>query len=545
MTLRRRLVAVMVVLVTVGLVAFGLVSYSLYSHSQYQGVDTQLRSVAPVLGRLVARTSSGSTSSANDFGGLQDAGPGGPNDRGTPLPAGSYVELRSPSGQLLAPQRSVTCYGTCPKPVLPASLSPGGPNGRLLTVASSDGSSSFRVLVRPYVPAGRPPGGGGGGAPVGPVDPVAGTGPGAVVVAAIPLVDVTRSLHRLIIDDLAVGAAVLLALSAAGLLVVRRGLRPLERMSATARAIAGGDLSRRASPADGRGEVGQLGAAFNTMMGNIEDAFSERDATEDRLRQFLADASHELRTPLTSIRGYAELYRMGAAGSQEDLDRVMDRIETHAKEMGGLVEELLLLARMDETRPPDRVEVDLSLVAAESCHDLAVTDRDRRLTFGAPGPVPVIGDPAHLRQAVGNLLTNARRHTPPGTPIEVTVAQDGGVAVLTVRDHGDGLPDEGLAHAFDRFWRADTSRRGNGAGLGLAIVAAVAAEHGGMAEVANVTGGGAVFTIRLPAPTSTSTLAADGAVRSAARRASTSDHVTQSQGGPIPSPGDSEERSAH
>ncbi|MGI8752018.1 MAG: sensor histidine kinase [Acidimicrobiales bacterium] len=544
MTLRRRLVAVMVALVTVGLAVFGLVSYSLYSHSQYQRVDSQLQSVTPVLGRLVTSTPSGVSGGVNDANAPADGRLGGPNDRGTPLPPGSYVELRSPTGHVLA-GRSIACYGTCPKPVLPASLAGGGPNGRLLTVPSTDGSS-FRVLVRPFDPGGGPPGGDGArpDAPSSAGTTAAASAAGDVVVAAEPLGDVTRALHRLIIVDLAAGAAVLLALSAAGLLVVRRGLRPLERMSATARAIAGGDLSRRASPADGRGEVGQLGAAFNTMMGNIEKAFSERDATEGRLRQFLADASHELRTPLTSIRGYAELYRMGAAGSQEELDRVMDRIETHAKEMGGLVEELLMLARMDETRLPDRVEIDLSVVAAECCNDLAVTDRARRLTFDAPGPVPVVGDSAHLRQAVGNLLTNARRHTPSATPIEVAVTQDGGVAVLTVRDHGPGLPPDGLAHAFDRFWRADTSRRGNGAGLGLAIVAAVAAEHGGMADVANTADGGAIFTIRLPAPAWSSTAVADGAVGRACPVPKLGPG-TESQAGPMPSPGDSEEPSAH
>lgn len=498
MSLRRRLVALMVVLVAVGLGAFGLVSYSLYSHAQYQAVDRELDGSAPFFA-AVARDRANGT-------GLRDSHTPSPGERGggrgTALPAGSYAELRSPTGTVLASNGAGTllCPGSCAKPVLPAVLTAGAnPAGTLLTVPSTDGSTSFRVLVRDVDDAGGPPPNGAappGAAPAQP--PVADSGD--VLVAAIPLGNLTSGLHRLVITDLAVGGGVLVLLSVSGLLVVRRGLRPLERMAGTARAIAGGDLSQRARPGDGRGEVGQLGAAFNAMMGNIQEAFEQRDATEDRLRQFLADVSHELRTPLTSIRGYAELYRMGAAASPTDLAQVMDRIETHAVEMGGLVEELLLLARLDERRPPDRVEIDLAELAAESCADLAVTAPDRDVTLDAPERVPVVGDAAHLRQALANLLANARRYTPDGSPVEVAVRSEGGAASVVVRDHGPGLPEEGLAHAFDRFWRADTSRRSSGSGLGLSIVAAVAAEHGGSAEADNAPEGGAVFTIRLPVP---------------------------------------------
>ena len=351
-------------------------------------------------------------------------------------------------------------------------------------MSSTDGSTSFRVLVRD---AG--------------VDPHLGpTLSGDVVITAIPLTDTVRQLHHLILLDVSVGAAVLVLLSAAGLVIVRRGLHPLERMAGTARAIAGGDLSQRATPADGKGEVAQLGLAFNSMMGEIEQAFDARNATEARLRQFLADASHELRTPLTSIRGYAELYRMGAARHGDELDTVMSRIEENAQLMGGLVEELLLLARLDEKRLPERSEVDLVVLAADACNDAAVTSPSRRLRLDAPGPVIVVGDASHLRQAMTNLLVNAARHTPDGTPIDVSVVIDGGAALMRVRDHGLGLPPEGLAHAFDRFWRADPARSGTGNGLGLAIVAGVAAEHGGHAAVHNAPDGGAVFDIRLPIP---------------------------------------------
>jgi two-component system OmpR family sensor kinase len=502
MTLRRRLVALMVVLVAVGLGAFGIVSYSLYSHAQYQALDRQLNGAAPFFASVTRERANGTN--------LRDEHapePGRGGGRGTALPPGSYAELRSPAGTVLTADGAGTllCSGSCAKPVLPSVLTPGtNPAGRLLTVPSTDGSSSFRVLVRYADDAGGPPPSGGTppaatptGAPAAQAVP---STAGDVLVAAIPLGTVTSSLHRLVITDLAVGGAVLVLVSVSGLIVVRRGLRPLERMTGTARAIAGGDLSQRARPADGRGEVGQLGAAFNTMMGNIQEAFSQRDATEGRLRQFLADVSHELRTPLTSIRGYAELYRMGAATSPADLEQVMDRIETHAVEMGGLVEELLLLARLDQRRPPERVDVDLSELAAECCADLAVTAPERDVTLDSPGPVRVVADPAHLRQAIGNLLSNAHRHTPAGGPVEVSVGTDGGVATVVVRDHGRGLPEEGLTHAFDRFWRADVSRHSTGFGLGLSIVAAIASEHGGSAQVRNAPDGGAEFTLRLPAP---------------------------------------------
>jgi len=278
-------------------------------------------------------------------------------------------------------------------------------------------------------------------------------------------------------------------------------LRPLTRLTATSRAIARGNLGLRAAPSDRRGEVGQLAAAFNIMMGNIERAFADREASEHRLRQFLADASHELRTPLTSIRGYAELHRMGARGA--DADIAVDRIEQHAMEMGGLLEELLLLARLDQTAPPRRDSVDLTVLAAEAVGDAAVVAPDRRLTLDAPRPVAVVGDGVHLRRAVTNLVSNAIRHTPAATPIEVRVTAGGGVAELSVRDHGDGLAADGLEHAFDRFWRADRSRTGTGAGLGLGLaivagVAGVAVEHGGHASVVNADDGGAVLTLRLP-----------------------------------------------
>jgi two-component system OmpR family sensor kinase len=227
-------------------------------------------------------------------------------------------------------------------------------------------------------------------------------------------------------------------------------------------------------------------------------SFQEREATEQRLRQFLADASHELRTPLTSIQGFAELFRLDPQGNQVDLPVILRRIEEESGRMRTLVEDLLLLARLDETRSQPPAPVDLTVLAADACTDVAATAPDRPLTLDAAGPVVVSGIADHLRQAIGNLMTNAVRHTPPGTPIDVRVALDGDRARLEVRDHGPGLEPDALEHVFDRFWQADAARVGTGAGLGLAIVQGIAEEHGGTASVANASDGGAVFRLDLP-----------------------------------------------
>jgi two-component system OmpR family sensor kinase len=321
---------------------------------------------------------------------------------------------------------------------------------------------------------------------------------GNAVLVAVPMDETTRALHRLVLIE-AITAGILLAVLAAGSwLILRRGLRPLERMAGSARSISAGDLSQRVEPSDQRTEVGQLGFALNTMLGEIEEAFREREATEQRLRQLLADVSHELRTPLTSIQGFAELFRLESAQDRVDEAIILRRIEEETARMKTLVDDLLLLARLDETRRADRAPVDLAVLAADACSDAVAAEPGRPVTLDAPEPVVVAGDSDHLRQALANLVTNALKHTPPGTPIEVSTTLDGGVARVVVRDHGPGLGEDALRHAFDRFWQADHARVGPGAGLGLSIVAAIAQEHGGRASAANARGGGAAFTVELP-----------------------------------------------
>jgi two-component system OmpR family sensor kinase len=271
-------------------------------------------------------------------------------------------------------------------------------------------------------------------------------------------------------------------------------------MGETAGAIAAGDLTRRVEPADDRTEVGRLGLALNAMLTQIESAFEERRASEDRLRRFVADASHELRTPLTSIRGYAELFRRGAADRPEDLSKAMGRIEAEAARMGILVEDLLLLARVDESRPLERERLDLAALAAEAVDDARIAAPERRVELAAVADVAVIGDRVRLRQVLDNLLDNVRAHTPAEVRTAVRVSAEDDEAVLGVEDDGPGLDVDDVDRVFERFYRTDASRArsSGGSGLGLSIVAAVVAAHGGTVSADRSPLGGARFRVRLP-----------------------------------------------
>jgi two-component system, OmpR family, sensor kinase len=469
MTLRSRLVAALAILLLVGLAGFGVVTYGLYARTQYQQLDEQLRSaISPVSGQLL--------DNAGISGGHQD-GPtnGAGNQRqGKPsviAPTGSYAELHDATGALVTGGR-VQVGSTESTPDLTGTLPA---RGKIMTVGSETGSGSWRLTTADAFGQ-----------------------PGYTVVVALPDANVTRSLNRLVLIEALSGLALLTAVASGAWFILRRGLRPLENMAESARSINAGDLSQRVAPADGRSEVGQLGLALNTMLGEIEQSFTERDATEQRLRRFLSDVSHELRTPLTSIQGFAELFRLGINNDHVDQGVIMRRIEQESARMKRLVEDLLLLARLDETRPVDRQSVDLSVLAADACSDAAATDPTRQISLDAPDPVVVADDRDHLRQAIANLVANALKHTPDGTALEVRAGIDGQTATIIIRDHGPGLTEEALAHVFDRFWQADTARVGSGAGLGLSIVSAIAHEHGGTATVANHPEGGAIFTLTLP-----------------------------------------------
>ncbi|WP_020525027.1 sensor histidine kinase [Catelliglobosispora koreensis] len=314
------------------------------------------------------------------------------------------------------------------------------------------------------------------------------------------------------------GAAALIMAASLGTDLVRRSLRPLATIERTAGAIAGGDLTRRVpDPEEGaeepKTEVGSLARSLNAMLTQIEQAFTSSHESENRalrseekMRQFVADASHELRTPLTTIRGFAELYRQGAVGSPEDTAALVKRIEDEARRMGLLVEDLLLLARMEQERPVRALPVELRVLAIEAVQAAQVLAPDREITLSvAPdsGELIVLGDDARLRQVINNLMGNALAHTPQGTPVEVRLYRDADEAVLEVADHGPGLSPEQTDRVFERFYRADAARtrRADGhvsTGLGLAIVAALVAAHNGKVEVQSTPEQGATFIVRLP-----------------------------------------------
>ena len=504
MTLRTRLVLALLALATVGLAVFGMSTYTLYRRSLQQQLDQDLRALARGQGgRLLATAGQ----SAYDLATCQPTGSSTPDPStpgGSSFPASdpggapgqgldAYSELRGADG---SPVACILPLGSTARPDLPGTISLGSSGEQFLETGSASGSGSWRVLA---VSSAQLPGPGPGfnGA-----DPRTSA---QTVVVALRTKGMEASLARLARIELLAALCLLAALGGGAWVILRRGLRPLEEMAASAERITAGDLTERVDHADDRTEVGQLGLALNTMLDGIEQSFAERDATEARLRQFLADASHELRTPLTSIQGYAELFRMADTGDPADLERidlpvVLDRIEQASGRMRGLIEALLLRARIAEPRALGLARVDLSLVAAEACSSAAAVDPDGRITLHAPQPVPVAGVAEHLHRAVLNLVANAVKHTPADSPIEVTVAANAvtRIASVTVRDHGPGLDPEALEHVFDRFWQADAARVGAGSGLGLSIVAGIAAEHGGRATVANAPDGGAAFAVELP-----------------------------------------------
>ncbi|HWJ97087.1 MAG TPA: HAMP domain-containing sensor histidine kinase, partial [Acidimicrobiales bacterium] len=468
MTLRTRLVVALVALSTVGLAVFGVSTYTLYQRSLAKQLDQDLAANSLGQAGRLARdavqgafdpsscTSDSSTTTTEDVVVPPDL------DGGTSVPGGAldaYAELRSSDGNVLACAVPVSSDS---RPDLPDDLHVEPGQMEYLTVRSTEGSGTWRVLARvadsggPATTQFRSPDGD-------LVDRTQTLGAleGATVVTAVRTAGLEESLARLVRIELVAAVLLLTALGGGAWFILRRGLRPLEEMADSAATITAGDLSERVEPADGRTEVGQLGLALNTMLDGIEDSFREREATEQRLRQFLADASHELRTPLTSIQGFAELFRLAAQGEPNDLERldlpvVLARIEQDADRMKALVEDLLLLARLDAPKAVDPVALDLAVLAAEACSTAAALQTDRTISLEAPEPVPVRGVGDHLHRAIVNLVANAVKHTPPGTPIEVTVAANATTrhASVTVRDHGPGLDDDALAHVFDRFWQA-------------------------------------------------------------------------------------------
>jgi len=471
-SLRARLLAAVLALTACGLLLAGGITYIEQRSFQYTRVDQELKAaVMPVSGALEQMARGGGFEPGHD-GPDQGHGPGGGPNFG--IPAGTYGQKRDATGQVIVDHVFSVNQTVTAKPLLPAKLT----TGEIINVNGQKGvDTRYRVTAAPD------------------------TRDGTTTVVAIPLRATDDTLQQLLVVEALVIAGVLIVLGLVSWVVVRVGLLPLDRMGHTAGAIAGGDLSHRVESTDPRTEVGRLGISLNAMLDRLEQAFGEREASEDRLRRFIADASHELRTPLASIRGYAELFRMGAARQPAEVEKAMGRIEDEAARMGVLVEDLLTLARLDEVADTPHAQLDLAALVRDAVDDGRAAAPGREIGIEVDGPALVLGDRDQLRQVLGNLLRNAFVHTPEGTPIEVSLAHVDGEVRLEVRDHGPGLPTSDAEALFERFWRSEGGReRGRGgAGLGLAIVAAIVDGHDGDVRAGNAPGGGATFVVTLPA----------------------------------------------
>ncbi|MYT73820.1 MULTISPECIES: HAMP domain-containing sensor histidine kinase [unclassified Streptomyces] len=452
-SLRGRLLLALLGLVAVALIALDAVVYTALSSDLMHRTDVTLRAVRQ---RVTQQ--------------LRQAAPDGQLGNDVRLLGASefYLQLRRPDGTVrdLVPRLRDPDDAA---PRLPVPLSRVRGTGVLTVGPAEAGGPDYRLVVQ--------------------------TVPGrGTLVAATPLDQVQGTLRQVLIVETAATAGVLALLAAAGLWVLRRGLRPLETMARDADAIASGDRAGQVAPADDDTEVGRLGLALNTML-------AVERTTQDRLRRFVADASHELRTPVTAVLGYADLHHQGAVGTPDRRERVMHGITTEALRMQRLVDDLLLLARLDGAPARGRSPVDLAALVRDAVSAARVVDPHASLSVHVEDGATVHGDAEQLRRVVDNLLANVRSHTPPGTAARVSVESGGPAAprvTLTVADDGPGIPAEALPRVFDRFYRGDPAHSGDGSGLGLAIVAAVAHAHGGTVDVGGAPGEGTAVTVRLP-----------------------------------------------
>lgn len=473
--LRVRLVAILLTLLTVALLLLSLTTAYLTQRDLRNGIDAELRSVAAPVAQAAI----------DDLGNNGDA---------ATLPTGYAFALMLPDG---TPVHVVNPTGERLHPALPpitltdARVRSGEP----FTVTSTDGELKWRFV------AGR-------------------VGTAGTFALGLPLRSVEETVARLLLTSGLISAAVLALCALIGWYAVSRAFRPLRQIEDTAAQIAKGDLTRRVPVSPAQDEVASLGQSLNVMLAHIEQSFDVREASRERMRQFVSDASHELRTPLATVRGYAELHRQGALPDASATTAAFGRIEAEATRMSGLVEDLLTLARLDEEPETVRTEVDLTVLAADAVADARARAPERVIrlqgTLGALEPTLVIAMEARLRQVITNVVANALAHTPDGTPVEVrvgrapqatrdTAAHELGhgrdEAVIEVIDHGPGIPPEDRQRVFERFVRADKSRgraTGGGSGLGLSIVAAIVASHGGQVGLAETPGGGTTVIVHLP-----------------------------------------------
>jgi two-component system OmpR family sensor kinase len=478
-SLQRRLIAVMAVLMVIGLAVTGIVTYMSVRSFLYGRADDTL-----------------ATSEGLAFDYLTYPGP-----RKAPVSAVElarhvspdvYVVITDRYGKVVVQRPSGSPTRPDPEPllspVIPVQLVPEIEHDHFGRYAGTFRPDPDAVIV------------GGKKDPGAQYRVVAVTVPQGILYTAISLAPTNKTLESLRRIEVLASVAVLVVLSGAVFVVVRRGLRPLRSMTETADAIASGDLARRVPEQRESTEVGRLGLALNKMLTQIEGAFTEKSASEEQLRQFVADASHELRTPLTSIRGYAELLRRGAISDETGTAKALQRIEDEATRMGGLVEDLLLLAELDQGRPLRAEPVDLQQICSDvvgDCHAMAF-DAGHVLAQEPGARVMVRGDAERLAQVAHNLVRNSLAHTPSGCTVTVVTGIDHDMGFIRVSDNGPGIEAAHLHRVFDRFFQGDPSRAGSGTGLGLAIVRAIAEALGGTASAGRAPEGGACMTVRIP-----------------------------------------------
>lgn len=469
-SLRARLLLLTAGLLLAGLAVSGTVVLDQLERYQLARIDRQLRSFATIMSRVTPARPSADATARPDL-----------LDPALDLLGAPYLVFLGPDGDVVNGILSSRVSTVA----LPRDLRSVPADGTGVNLAAADGSTRWRAVARP-APAGS-----------------------GTVITATPLTEADATLARVRTVALISGGLLLAGLTVAGWFALGRGLRPLRRIEHTAAAIAGGDLAQRVPSAAPRTEIGRLAVSLNTMLGQLERAFAEQAAAEARMRAFVSDVSHELRTPLFVIKGSTELYRMGGLTGPDAVAEAMRGIGREAGRLSALTEDLLLLARLDETPDGqlDRGPMDLRTLATDARHDLRALDPTRPVTLtgpggdGRPGPAPVHADEARLRQVVTNLVGNAAAHTPAGTPVHIGVGTVDGRAVLEIADDGPGMTAEQAGRVFDRFYRADRSRSREGganAGLGLAIARSLAQAHGGDIELTTAIGKGAVFRISLP-----------------------------------------------
>ncbi|NUQ90963.1 MAG: HAMP domain-containing histidine kinase [Glycomyces artemisiae] len=466
MAIRTKIAAAMAVLLIVAVAVIGFVTVRVVSDKLTGQVDEQLRKATN------EDNLSMWMNTVDVLGGADGAGgPEGPR-----LVSQYALLLFDSDGQVVAEQQAGTADDPDPLP----DISSAPQTGLYFNVASTDGTMTYRVYAQSFAQRA--------------------TGDIYTFVVATPLTEVQASISTLTRTVLITGVAVAIIGILAAWIITRRGLRVVDHMVADAETVATGHLGHRITVADPRTEMGRLSLALNRMVSRLTDAITQRDRQHERLRQFVADAGHELRTPLTAIGGYVQLYQNGAAAQGEKLDRAMDRIGSENARLAKLVDDLMVLSRLDEEVGGDRELVELAQLAQDAVDDAEVADPTHPVGLLAAEPVTVVANEGQLRQVLVNLLTNARVHTPAGTAIDVSVKAEDGWAVMRVADHGPGIPAEHRQKVFDRFYRADPSRSRatGGSGLGLSIVSSIVAAHGGLIRLDSAEGEGTAIEVRLP-----------------------------------------------